>query len=57
MKAKAEAMRIAAEAEAEANQEIAASLTPELIEKIKAEGWDGKLPNVTGASTPIINMN
>lgn len=54
-------MRIAAEAEAEAeaeaNQEIAASLTPELIEKIKAEGWDGKLPNVTGASTPIINMN
>ena len=55
--AKAEAMRIAAEAEAEANQEIAASLTPELIEKIKAEGWDGKLPNVTGASTPIINMN
>lgn len=55
--AEADALKIAAAAEAQANQEIAASLTPELIEKIKAEGWDGKLPTVTGTSTPIINMN
>jgi regulator of protease activity HflC (stomatin/prohibitin superfamily) len=52
----AEALRIAAEAEAEANRMIAQSLTPELIEKIKYEAWDGKLPTVQGSNTPIINM-
>jgi regulator of protease activity HflC (stomatin/prohibitin superfamily) len=51
--AKAEATRIAAAAEADANKEIAASLTPELIEKIKAEQWDGKLPAVSGSSAFI----
>ena len=53
----AEAKRIAAEAEAEANRKIAASLTSELIEKIKYEAWDGALPQVQGSSTPIVNMN
>lgn len=51
--AKAEAVRIAAEAEAEANKKIAQSLTPELIEKIKYERWDGELPAVSGASTIV----
>ena len=40
-----------AEAEAEANSKIAASLTPELIEKIKYERWDGVLPKVTGGTS------
>lgn len=53
----AEAKRIAAEAEAEANRKIAASLTSELIEKIKYEAWDGALPQVQSSSTPIVNMN
>jgi regulator of protease activity HflC (stomatin/prohibitin superfamily) len=53
--AKAEATRIAAEAEADANKKIAASLTPELIEKIKYEQWNGELPTVTG-STSIIDI-
>lgn len=53
--AAAEATRIAAQAEAEANREIAASLTPELIEKIKYERWDGVMPQVTGG-TPIIDL-
>lgn len=53
--AAAEATRIAAQAEAEANREIAASLTPELIEKIKYEQWDGVMPQVTGG-TPIIDL-
>lgn len=53
--AAADAMRIAAQAEAEANREIAASLTPELIEKIKYERWDGVLPQVSG-SNAIISM-
>lgn len=52
----AEAMRIAAEAEAEANRKIAESLTPELIEKMKIEQWDGSVPQVQGDSTPIINL-
>ena len=52
----AEALRIAAEAEAEANREIAASLTPELIDKIKYEQWNGELPQVSGGSTPIIDL-
>jgi len=53
---KADAKRIAAEAEAEANVKIAQSLTPELIEKIKYEHWDGKLPYVQGSSSSIIDM-
>lgn len=52
----AEAKKIAAEADAEANRKIAESLTPELIEKIKFEAWDGKLPTVQGSGTPIIDI-
>ena len=51
--AKADVMQIEAEAEAEANRKIAASLTPELIEKIKYETWNGKLPTVTGSASII----
>ncbi len=43
--AEAQALIIAAQAEAEANRIILESLTPELLEKIKAEQWDGKLPD------------
>lgn len=53
--AKAEALLISAEAEAKANREISDSLTPELIEKLKYEQWNGQLPSVTGADS-IINM-
>lgn len=44
-KAQAEAKKIAAEAEAEANRILTESITPELLEKILAENWDGKLPD------------
>lgn len=54
--AKAEVIRIGAEAEAEANRKIAESLTPELIEKIKYETWNGVLPQVQGTTTPIIDL-
>lgn len=54
--AAAEVLRIEAEAEAAANQKIAASLTSELIEKLKYEQWNGQLPNVTGADS-IISMD
>ena len=55
--AAAEVVRIAAEAEAAANQQIAASLTPNLIEKIKYEQWNGQLPTVTGEATPFVGIN
>lgn len=54
--AEAEALRIAAEAESEANRKIAVSLTAELIEKLKYEAWDGKLPTVTGSGGTIIDI-
>lgn len=54
--ANAEALRIASEAEAEANRNIAASLTPSLVDKIKYEKWNGELPQVQGGGTPIINI-
>lgn len=49
--ANAEVVRIQAEAEADANAKIAKSLTPELIEKIKLEQWDGVLPRITGSAS------
>lgn len=51
--AEAEVLRIQAEAEADANAKIAASLTPELIEKIMYEQWDGVMPKVTGGTSII----
>ena len=53
---KAQAEMIAAEAQAEANRKIAASLTPELIEKIKYEQWNGELPKVQGDSAAIVDI-
>lgn len=54
--ADAEALRIASEAEAAANKEIAASLTPSLIEKIKYEQWNGVMPSVQGADGIIVDV-
>ncbi len=53
----ADAKKIAADAEAQANRKIAESLTPELIEKIKYENWNGQLPQVQGNGTPIISID
>lgn len=53
--AKAEAIRIEAEATAEANKKIAESLTPELLEKIKYESWDGKLPEIMSDGSLIVD--
>lgn len=52
----ADAKKISAKGEADANQLIQASLTPALVEYVKAQRWDGKLPTVTGGATPLINM-
>ena len=53
---KAEAQLIKAEAEAKANKEIAESLTDKLIEKTKYDKWNGDLPYIERAATPIINI-
>ena len=51
--AKAKAKLIEAEAEAKANMQLAASLTPTLVEKIKYEKWNGELPTVSGANALV----
>lgn len=51
--AKADALQIAADAEAEANRKIAASITTELLDKIKYEQWNGVLPKVSGGSSIV----
>lgn len=55
--AKAEVVRIAAEAEADANAQIASSLTDALIEKMMYERWNGELPSTyigNGDAIPVI---
>lgn len=52
----ADAELIRANAEAEANKKIAESLTDKLIEKAKYDKWNGELPYIEGASTPIVNI-
>lgn len=54
--AEAQAIRIKADAEAAANKVIADSLTPELLEQIKYEQWNGQLPKVQGGNTPIVSI-
>jgi regulator of protease activity HflC (stomatin/prohibitin superfamily) len=51
--AQAETMKIKAQAEAEANRILSESLSDQIIEYSKIEKWDGKLPQVSGASTII----
>lgn len=47
---------IAAEAEAEANRKIAASISPTLVDYMRANRWDGKLPQVTGSGGTLIDL-
>jgi len=53
----ANARTIEATAEANANKIISASLTPELVQYQGMRRWDGKLPQVSGGSTPFINIS
>lgn len=54
--AEADAIIIKADAEAEANKKLVESLTPELIEKMKIDKWDGKTPIVSGNESMIIDL-
>jgi regulator of protease activity HflC (stomatin/prohibitin superfamily) len=50
------ATKLHAEAEAYANQKLASSLSGILVEYLKATKWDGHLPQVSGGTTPLINL-
>ena len=55
--AEAYAIMTKAEAEAEANEKVAASLSDALIDYVRAQAWDGKLPTITGDTPTIVDMN
>ena len=52
----AEAVLMRAKAEAEANRLLTQSLSAPLMEYKRLEKWDGKLPQVTGGATPMIQL-
>lgn len=52
----ADAQITRARGEAEANRIIDESLSPDLLEARRIAKWDGKLPQVTGQSTPFIDL-
>ncbi len=56
--AEAYAQRVQSEAEAAANKLVAGSITEQLIEYVKANNWDGKLPTFFGGEgvMPILDM-
>ncbi len=54
--AAAEAVKIAANAEAEANKKISDSITDKILENKKIEKWDGVMPKVTGGNGTIIDI-
>lgn len=54
----AESILRVAEAQSKANQLVARSLTPELVQYFGLEKWDGRLPTYTGGeSVPLIQLN
>lgn len=53
----ATATKLRADAEAYSNERVARSLTPALVEYTKIMKWDGRLPQMTGGGTPLINLN
>lgn len=55
-KGEAEAIRIKSEADAKANKLLQQSISEELVKYKSLEKWDGKLPTVTGGSTPMISI-
>jgi len=52
----AASIQLVADAQAKANKELAESVTPQLIEYVKAQKWSGNLPTVTGGAVPMIQL-
>jgi regulator of protease activity HflC (stomatin/prohibitin superfamily) len=45
-----------AQAQAEANRLLAASITPTLVQYEMTKKWNGQMPQVTGGATPLLQM-
>ena len=57
-KGDAESVLLRAQAQAAANKELAASITPELVQYKALEKWDGTLPKMTGSGAiPFVNVD
>ena len=54
--AAAEAVKIKAEGDAEANKKLNESLTEKVLENKKIEKWNGELPKVSGSGGTIIDI-
>lgn len=55
--ANSEATKREADAEAEANKVLLATLDKKILENKRLEKWDGKLPKVTGSTNPLLLLN
>jgi regulator of protease activity HflC (stomatin/prohibitin superfamily) len=53
---RAKAITAEAEAQARANTLLSQSITPTLVQYEITKKWDGKLPTVSGGSTPLIQL-
>jgi regulator of protease activity HflC (stomatin/prohibitin superfamily) len=53
---RAKAITAEAEAQARANELLARSITPTLVQYELSKKWDGKLPQVSGGATPLIQL-
>ncbi len=53
---RAKAITAEAEAQARANELLARSVTPTLVQYELMKKWDGKLPQVSGGNTPLIQL-
>ncbi len=53
---RAKAITAEAEAQARANELLARSITPTLVQYELTKKWDGKLPQVSGSATPLIQL-
>jgi regulator of protease activity HflC (stomatin/prohibitin superfamily) len=53
---RAKAITAEAEAQARANQLLAQSLTPTLVQYEMTKKWNGQMPQVSGGATPLIQL-
>ena len=53
---RAKAITAEAEAQARANELLARSITPTLVQYELTKKWDGRLPQVSGGATPLIQL-
>jgi regulator of protease activity HflC (stomatin/prohibitin superfamily) len=53
---RAKAITAEAEAQARANQLLAQSITPTLVQYELAKKWNGQMPTVTGGATPLLQL-